>query len=296
MRPYRKWTCPPVEIVQEENEVWSDLKIDMIDIPTAMQRLLAIREDGLPLSARSMDLLLMDEDDHESRVEYVNDMKAIQNYTQQTLLTCMAPIKKDSDDPDAITYMVVGTESGRVYVLPQDPSGSSFLCKVALPQGAIPVLLLVSGLFDVEWRVLVACRDGRIYTVKGGSVRGTAVMTGNSIDCGCQIVSMTRQDKFIWVATMDKQLVCYSLKGKRTSTIVLNDDVVDVTCISIRKAKTSNILLVALSSGEVRIYKDNKMFHSFFVEKPITALRFGPYGREENSLVIAHGQWIWCSL
>lgn len=290
LRPYRKWTCPSVEIVPEETEVWSDLKIDMIDVPTAIQRLLRIREEGLVLSARSMDLILMDEDDHEARLDYVNDMKTIQNYTQQTLLTCMTSIKKDSEDPDAITYLVVGTESGRVYVLPQDASGSSFLCKVSLPPGAIPTLLLVSGLFDVEWRILAACRDGRIYTIKSGSVRGTAVVTGNSIDCGCQIVSMAKQDKFIWVATMDKQLVCYSVKGKRTSTIVMNDDIVDVTCINIRKARTVSVLLVALASGEVRIYKDNKVFHSFCVEKPITALCFGPYGREENSLVIAHGQ------
>lgn len=61
-------------------------------------------------------------------------------------------------------------------MLPQDPVNSTFLCKVQLPSA--PVLLSVSGLFDVEWRISVICRDGRMYSVKSGDVRGTAVLSG----------------------------------------------------------------------------------------------------------------------
>lgn len=35
-----------------------------------------------------------------------------------------------------------------------------------LPRGALPAFLAVGGFFDAEWRVLVACREGRVYTVK----------------------------------------------------------------------------------------------------------------------------------
>ncbi len=31
---------------------------------------------------------------------------------------------------------------------------------------AVPVFLSVSGLYDVEYRVVVACRNGGIYTLK----------------------------------------------------------------------------------------------------------------------------------
>lgn len=35
-----------------------------------------------------------------------------------------------------------------------------------LPRGAVPAFLAVGGLFDADWRVAVACRGGRVYTVK----------------------------------------------------------------------------------------------------------------------------------
>lgn len=44
-------------------------------------------------------------------------------------------------------------------------------------------------------RVMVACRDGRLYSIKEGDVRGTAVLTGNVIDLGSQAIAMAREDK-----------------------------------------------------------------------------------------------------
>lgn len=70
---------------------------------------------------------------------------------------------------------------GQIFVLPQDPSNSSYLCKVQLP--LVPVLLSISGLFDVEWRISVICRDGRMYSVRNGEVRGSAVLSGQVRIC-----------------------------------------------------------------------------------------------------------------
>ncbi len=41
-----------------------------------------------------------------------------------------------------------------------------------------------SGIFDVEWRISVICRDGKLYSIKNGEVRGTAVLSGSVIDLG----------------------------------------------------------------------------------------------------------------
>lgn len=45
--------------------------------------------------------------------------------------------------------------------------------------------------------MIVACRDGRVYNIKEGDVRGTAVLTGNVIDAGSQIICIARQDKVL---------------------------------------------------------------------------------------------------
>jgi len=48
--------------------------------------------------------------------------------------------------------------------------------------------------------------------------------------------------------------------------------------------------MVALASGELNIYRDLSMIHSFKVDAPIAALCYGTYGREENALIAVHGQ------
>lgn len=40
------------------------------------------------------------------------------------------------------------------------------IVSVQLPRGDVPAFLAPGGVFDAEWRVIVACREGRIYTVK----------------------------------------------------------------------------------------------------------------------------------
>ena len=61
-------------------------------------------------------------------------------------------------------------------------------------------------------RIVVGCRDGTIYNIKEGDVRGTAVLTGNVIDTGSQMVAIARQEKLIWVATMDRMVTCYTVR------------------------------------------------------------------------------------
>eukprot|EP00607_Mallomonas_marina_P007613 CAMPEP_0182419960 /NCGR_PEP_ID=MMETSP1167-20130531/4352_1 /TAXON_ID=2988 /ORGANISM="Mallomonas Sp, Strain CCMP3275" /LENGTH=517 /DNA_ID=CAMNT_0024595209 /DNA_START=56 /DNA_END=1609 /DNA_ORIENTATION=+ len=285
LRPYRKWSCPPVEIESAESSIWSDFKTDKIDIENMVGMLTQAREAGVRLSTRSLDLLSMDSDT--KRYDYANMMK-MQNYTPQTVITCMEVLKKDSDDLDAVSLLVVGTECGHFLILHQDPVGSAFQCKLIL--NSAPTLMSITGLFDVEWRVVVACRDGKLYNIKNGDVRGTAVLTGNVIETGSQAVALARQDKLVWVATTDRVLSCYTVRGKRTNGIALNEDISDMTVVSVRRAKMMLGLLVALATGEIRMYHDGAMVYTFTLDRPISAIRFGSYGREENTLICVHGQ------
>mmetsp|Transcript_15923 Transcript_15923/g.35247 ORF Transcript_15923/g.35247 Transcript_15923/m.35247 type:complete len:481 (+) Transcript_15923:78-1520(+) len=285
LRPYRKWTCPFVDIAPVEQEVWTALKSEGLSPVAAAKQLIEARDKGTKLSARSMDLLSLEGDS--ARAVFVHEMREIM-YAQSTLITCMEVLKKDSEDDDAITLLVVGTEAGQMYVLPQDPAGSSYLCKVQLP--STPAILSVSGLFDVEWRISVICRDGKMYSVRPGEARSTAVLSGAVTDLGSQAVAAVRQDKALWVATMDKSISCYSSKGKRIKGIVLNEDISELCVMALKRAKASFLLLVALATGELCIYRELHRVYSFKVDAPITALCYGSYGREENSLIIVNGQ------
>lgn len=53
--------------------------------------------------------------------------------------------------------------AGGVHVI--TPSGT-VITSAQLPRGAVPAFLAVGGFLDADWRISVACREGRVYTVK----------------------------------------------------------------------------------------------------------------------------------
>ena len=58
--------------------------------------------------------------------------------------------------------------------------------------------------------------------------------------------------------------------------------------MDLRRSKDSNGYLVVLSTGEIRLYNDKKLVSTISTAGPISALRYGPFGREEAALAILH--------
>lgn len=91
----------------------------------------------------------------------------------------MTTLYKSYTDDAAASCIVIGTENKDLYIL--DPAAFTFLSRVrdtlleflfilllSLSQmqlPAIPVFLSVFGIFDVDFSISAACRDGIIYTV-----------------------------------------------------------------------------------------------------------------------------------
>ena len=65
---------------------------------------------------------------------------------------------------------------------------------------AVPVLLAVTGMMAVEWRAVCACRDGNVYTVKGGELTGTVIELESMPSC------LVRLEKAILVGCMSNQV------------------------------------------------------------------------------------------
>jgi Bardet-Biedl syndrome 1 protein len=280
-----QWTSPPIELSQIEIEVWNDLASGSIDSLNAVKTLTDARDNGVSLSSRSVELLSLDSD--AAKISFIAELKNLP-YVQQTVITCLETLNKESDAADAVCHLVVGTEAGEFYILPCDPFNSNYICKVKL--SSTPVMLDVSGFFDVDWRVTATCRDGKLYNIKNGDVRNSAVLSGSISDLGSQPVATARQDKNLWVATMDRTVANYSSRGKRNKTLVMPDDISDICVMPIKKSKITHLLIVALANGDIRLYQEAALVHVFTVEKPVHAIRYGAYGREENSLILIHGR------
>ena len=88
----------------------------------------------------------------------------------------MKKLNKNSADEDALNCLVIGTEDQNIYIIESEafttlatvmwnvqPASISKFNFVQMNCPATPTFLDVSGVYDVEFRVLAACRNGYIY-------------------------------------------------------------------------------------------------------------------------------------
>ncbi|XP_050407312.2 Bardet-Biedl syndrome 1 protein homolog isoform X2 [Patella vulgata] len=273
LRPYFKFTLPPLSINQIEQELWEQAKHDNINVFVLRDALEGLRSDGQLLTVRSLKFLQLESTD----LEPFANLHKHAPLKRQTVITCLDTLKKSLADEDAISCLVVGTENRAIYIL--DPEAFTVLTTVDLP--SIPVFISVNGLYDVEYRLVVSCRNGCIYTLKRGSKEGSKYC----IELNSQPVGMERINKTIYVGCMDETLQCYSSKGKKLWTIKLPNSITTMKTLdySPRQLKT---LLVALSNNEIRMYKDKYLVDIIKTEGIVTGLQFGRFGREDGTLVM----------
>ena len=274
LRPYFKFTLPPLEVNAVEQDLWNQVKDGKIDVRVLKEMLESLQSEGSegPLSVRSLKFLQLEDDELEA---FANIYKACP-LKRQTVITCIATMKKTMPDDDSISCLVVGTESQDIFIL--DPEAFTVLAKMSLP--SVPVFVSVTGLYDVEFRIAIACRNGNIYTVKKG---GKAIRT--CIEVGSQIVGLERIGKTIVVGCMNNSLVCYSSKGRKLWSVYLPESITTMTTLNY-KVKGLKAVLLGLKNCEVRLYKERFLLSTVQVEGPVTAMQFGRFGREDNSLIL----------
>eukprot|EP00164_Ancoracysta_twista_P002068 GFYU01002724.1.p1 GENE.GFYU01002724.1~~GFYU01002724.1.p1 ORF type:complete len:595 (-),score=154.58 GFYU01002724.1:156-1940(-) len=274
MKPYFKFTLPSLEIDTKENEIWGDLKDGNVDPHTACEMLAAARDNGSQLTSRSFDLLAIE--DPQSRADFAIAHKDTP-LVQHTSITCMEVINKNMDEPRAVTQLVMGTESKHVMIL--NPGGSSILTKVKL--NGVPVFMAINGLFEVEYRIVVACRDGNVYTIKNGE------LTGNAVELESLPVGLVLLDKSFYVGVMGNMIHNYHIKGRKNYTIYLPASVSCMELMSLQATRNLKCMVVALSNGEVRVYNEKAMIHSLQTNDVVVGMRFDSFAREQFSLIMS---------
>ena len=110
---------------------------------------------------------------------------------------------------------MIGTESKLCLVL--DPTCTTVTARVRLPSA--PVAIKTAGVFDVDWRAYVACRDDRVYTLTSGEHKGSAVIRRPHIELETAIVGIAPGDKCVYVATADSSIRCFAAKARKQFTL-----------------------------------------------------------------------------
>lgn len=273
LRPYYKFTVPPTPMAQKEADTWTKLNGGSLDPAQAVEVLVAARDSGTQLTVRSVDLI---------NTESADERKALVDawrgspLTHQTVITCMEVIKKNMDEEDALSQLVIGTESGAIIIL--DVGGVTVVNRFSLPSA--PAYITVTGLYDVEYRIVCACRNGSVYTIKNGELSGTV------IELEAQPCGLARMDKHIMVACMGSVVHAYHIKGKKSYSLYMPAPVATIEVLSLQRMRSVKALLVSLHNGEVRIYSEKSVVATLHLDDPAVGMRFGAYGREEAALAM----------
>uniref|UniRef100_H3A6Z7 BBSome complex member BBS1 n=1 Tax=Latimeria chalumnae TaxID=7897 RepID=H3A6Z7_LATCH len=275
LRPYFKFTLPALEVNPLEQEVWSQVKEDKIDPVTLKEMLEGIRykNDNLPLFKKSFRFLMLDMQETEA---FVNLHKH-QPIKRQTFLDTPSYFAKSRSDRRALTCTVLCTYSNKSLHI---SSLFFFSLNTQMSLPSAPAFLDVTGQFDVEFRITVACRNGNIYILRRDAKRPKYC-----IELSSQPVGLVRVSKNVVVGCTNETLLGYTQKGKKLWTAYLP---APITTMSLLDHKTRGLqaVLVGLANSEVHMYRDKNLVNIINTQDVVTSICFGRYGREDGTLIM----------
>ncbi|KAM8889205.1 BBSome complex member BBS1 isoform 1-T2 [Synchiropus picturatus] len=273
LRPYFKFTLPGLEVNQLEQDVWQQAREGQVDPQTLKETLEVLRtSEGVPLTLRSLQALSLDPRDLK---EFV-DLHKQQPLRRQTVITCISTVKKSTADEDGVSCLLIGTESCHVFIL--DPEAFIILSKMSLP--APPTMMDVTGQYDVEFRITVACRNGNIYILRRESDKPKYC-----VELSSHPVGLVRVGKNVVVGCSDESLQGFTQKGKKLWRTVLPAPINTMAAMDL-PTRGFQAVLVALANCEVHLYRDKNLLSTLKTPDIVTSICFGRYGREDGTLIM----------
>lgn len=141
-----------------EADLWKGLEAGSLTVQTCVSSLRGLQANGICLSGKA------------NRIMNIRDSKAQEDFAKRnttppvvdhTAITCLAVLRKRDDESGVAGSLLLGTESG--YIIFLDETCTSERKRIKF--GSTPVFLATHGAMDIDWRIFVAVRDGKIYCV-----------------------------------------------------------------------------------------------------------------------------------
>uniref|UniRef100_A0AAR2IUK9 Bardet-Biedl syndrome 1 N-terminal domain-containing protein n=1 Tax=Pygocentrus nattereri TaxID=42514 RepID=A0AAR2IUK9_PYGNA len=157
--------------------------------------------------------------------------------------------------------------------------------EMSLP--SVPTLMDVTGQFDVEFRITIACRNGNIYILRRDSPRPKYC-----IELSSHPVGLVRMGKNVVVGCAQETLHVFSHisfkdtgHGKKLWTTYLPAPVTTMAVLDL-PTRGFQAVLVGLANCEVHVYRDKNLISTIKTPDLVTSICFGRYGREDGTLIM----------
>lgn len=307
LRPFFKFTLPALTVNPRERSAWERALESANERETAgtgetrapaddgeqvspmdlRRELATLRDQGVPLTITSAEFLALEVgpgDDAVLRRYILDHSNEARRLQRRTVVTCMASIPKDSQEPRSVCQLVVGTEAGEVFIL--SPDATSVVTTVQLP--SVPAFLSTEGLYDVEYRILIACRNSKVYAIRNGRLSTTV------LEMESPIMGLISLPRAAVIACMDRSITSFQVRGRRQYRLVMPARITALYPVVVDEVHTVNAIMVALANGDIRLYRERHLVLATGavgedeVADPAVTLYFGPLGRESHCLVSVH--------
>jgi len=280
MEPFSKFTVPPQEMLPVEKDTWKQAETKNIGAQD-MCAVFKSFQTQKGLSQRSLDLLALEHDPDRLQTYVERECSSGDSARPiPTSITCMKVLRKSNSGGTllpSVGLLVLGTESNKLIIL--DSISRKINHTITLP--SIPVFISIEGTLDSEYRIVVACRNNRLYSIKDGNLVRRPIELEAPI-CG----GVVRSGKDIIVATTEKRIYSYHVKGKRNWTLLMPSEITNIAPFSSEKSENTGFL-VSLRNHEIRLYIGKSLMSTTQIGNQIVAaMQFGSFNREANSLVL----------
>ncbi|XP_046391264.1 Bardet-Biedl syndrome 1 protein homolog isoform X2 [Ischnura elegans] len=308
LRPFFKFTVPSENADSTEAEVWGQAK-EALEIARAMGSDSEFSADALVemlnglkvnigeenLTARSQHLLSLPKTEWS---QFITESSSAP-LKKQTVICCITTLKKAMRDDDSPSCLVIATENRHIYIL--DPEAFTILEDIKVND--VSASLATSGLYDVDYCVFSACRSGCICVAERGTKEAELLIAPGSLILGFVIVpppsskanhvdpstrapaeEEVRVGASIVVALSNQKLQSYSRQGKKYWEIMLPSHARAIITVPLIHLGLT-LVAVALAGGTVNFYHEKMLVDVMKFQETVSALAFGSYGQEENTLV-----------
>ncbi|KAF5272140.1 hypothetical protein FQA39_LY01222 [Lamprigera yunnana] len=275
-KPFFKFTLPSLPVSALEEDVWQKLNQNESEsYKDILQDLEALPFTSL--SAKSQGLL--GQPDTEIK-NFINAYKEVE-LTKISPIVCMTTLQKDSEDYYSISHPVLATEHGQIFIIDSQTFTIAHEARVANVK-ATPCVIIASGKFDVDYRILIACRERYVTLLRKDWLEGK-----NILQTTASIIDMVLMpgDKFICLATSDNIINCYSKRGNKLWSVNVSQQ---ISCISLVPLLHLSVSLIAVGmhGGVIHLYHTRHPVDYISTPDTPSAITFGRLGQEEHVMVI----------
>lgn len=276
-----KFVLPSLEMNVLEKEIWKSTTLPtesdevdseiVKDLETSLRGL--VESTYTELSTRGKEFLSLETDIE--KVAFFREVVGSGAYSlsQSPSITCMAVLKKNIDEEQAIGYLVVGTEEKIVYII--DPARNRILERFQLSS---PISQISTwGLYDINYRLIVICRDSSVYLLKGDTCK-------RIVQLEVPHIAMLSFEDSVLIANWNCQVESFNMEGKRMFALQLPAPITALSPFVIR-SKNIQAYMVGLENQQVRIYHQRHLLSTVELSGIPMYLHFGMFSREPSTLV-----------